>query len=176
MAACIAPDADAGGAGTTAYLKDIAALQTTYLVAFYATQNSWSKNNGWFNPQNNADAHGSWQTAYGWSVMCYHAVHAGGRQRIHHDAEPESMAAHHTSGRRMVTSGHGASYYEVGSTVSNKNRSAIYIFVPRMGAMERQFKSRMGQRHPTFHLGFAKFHSGKWGRTDVLGVVCARRI
>ncbi len=73
FATLCAPDVPADGTGTTTYLKDIAAANSTYLVAWNNSNNAWWKTNGFWGFQNSAAGRASWQLGYFWSALNLHA-------------------------------------------------------------------------------------------------------
>ena len=64
-AAILAPDINPDGSASTAYLRDLAALQSTYMVAWNNnSQSAWWTASGFWVPQGNRNGRSSWQMAY----------------------------------------------------------------------------------------------------------------
>lgn len=123
QAAAIVADTSPDGKNWRDYLRDHAAAQSTYMVAYLATLSSWAQTNGHWHPQSNVNGRGIWQIGYLWWATCFHAKALG-------DANALTMATHLSKWPPFVRTLTGnlwclMTYYEVSSKTNNANGAPL---------------------------------------------------
>lgn len=124
-AAVLAPDTNPDGSASTTYLKDLAAAQSTYLVAWNAQNSSWWNTNGFWGPQGNTNGRASWQIGYLGDDVCLQAAAL-------EDANALIMATHLSKWPPHVNSFTGSlfmltSYYEASSKTAGVGGGSPWI-------------------------------------------------
>lgn len=74
QAATVVADTSPDGVNWRDYMRDWAASQSTYLVAYLGSLNSWIQGNGFWQPQSMVNGRAIWQIGYLWYVACFHAA------------------------------------------------------------------------------------------------------
>lgn len=122
-AAALVPTVHPDGSGLSAYLRDNAARQSTYMVAFNATNSVWWQTVGFWFPQDMQNGRASWQDGYLWTSSLIHANALG-------DANALSMCTHFSKWPPHVRATFGGNAWHLGTYYERAGANAGVQMAP----------------------------------------------